>query len=194
MHILGLRANTRPYDQWAVYSEFKEQLVRSGKGWYKTGLPWNGDRSNLPNNAKGSLQQLHVLTHKLDQSGQREEYDSIISEQKEQGVVEIPERPAQGVEFYIPHKPVVRENTESTKMRTVYDASARAKPSALSLNDCLNAGSPLQNKLWHVLVRQWSYPIAVAGDLKKAFLPVHIREADTAMRSDFTGREMTFLS
>ena len=92
-----------------MYSEFKEQLVRSGKGWYKTGLPWNGDRSNLPNNAKGSLQQLHVLTHKLDQSGQREEYDSIISEQKEQGVVEIPERPAQGVEFYIPHKPVVRE-------------------------------------------------------------------------------------
>ena len=79
-------------------------------------------------------------------------------------------------------------------MRTVYDASARAKPSALSLNDCLNAGSPLQNKLWDVLVRQWSYPIAVAGDLKKAFLPVHIREADTVMRSDFTGREMTVLS
>lgn len=115
MHILGLRANTRPYDQWAVYSEFKEQLVRSGKGWYKTGLPWNGDRSNLPNNAKGSLQQLHVLTHKLDQSGQRQEYDSIISEQKEQGVVQIPERPAQGVEFYIPHKPVVRENASPQK-------------------------------------------------------------------------------
>ena len=106
-----------------MYSEFKEQLVRSGEGWHKTGLPWNGDRSNLPN-AKGSLQRLHVLTHKLDQSGQRKEYDSIISEQKEQGVVEIPERPAQRVEFYIPHKPVVRENAESTKMRIVYDASA----------------------------------------------------------------------
>lgn len=89
MDVLGLIANTRPYDQWAVYSEFKEQLVRSGEGWYETGLPWNGDHSNLSNNAKGSLQQLHVLTHKLDHSGQREEYDSIISEQNEQGVVEI---------------------------------------------------------------------------------------------------------
>ena len=76
-------------------------------------------------------------------------------------------------------------------MRIVYDTSARAKPSALSLNDCLKAGPPLQNKLWDV---QWSYPIAAAGDLKKAFLPVRIREADTAMRSDFTGREITFLS
>ena len=63
-------------------------------------------------------------------------------------------------------------------MRIVYDASARAKPSALSLNDCLNTGPPLQNKLWDVLVRQWSYPTAVAGDLKKAFLRVRIREAD----------------
>ena len=59
---------------------------------------------------------------------------------QEQGVVEIAERPAQGVEFYIPHKPLVRENAKSTKMRIVYDASTRAKPSALSLNDCLNTG------------------------------------------------------
>ena len=142
MDVLGL-ADTPPYDQRAAYSEFKEQLVRSGEGWYETGLPWKGDRSNLPNNANESLQRLHTLTRKLDQSGQREEYDSIISEQKEQGVVEIAERPAQGVEFYIPHKPVVRENAESPKMRIVYDASARAKPSSPSLSDCLNAGPPL---------------------------------------------------
>ena len=71
MDELGLQTNTQPYEQWAVYSEFKEQLVRSGEGWYKTGLPWKGDRSNLPNNSKGSLQRLHVLTHKLDQSERR---------------------------------------------------------------------------------------------------------------------------
>ena len=142
MDVLGL-ADTPPYDQRDVYSEFKEQLVRSGEGWYETGLPWKGDRSNLPNNANESLQRLHTHTRKLDQSGQREEYDSILSEQKEHGVVEIAERPAQVVEFYIPHKPVVRENAESTKMRIIYDASARAKPSSPSLSDCLNAGPPL---------------------------------------------------
>ena len=120
MDVLGLA------DQRAVYGEFKEQLVRSGT---KLAYPGKGDRSNLPNNANESLQRLHTLTRKLDQSGQREEYDCIISEQKVQGVVEIAERPAQGVEFYIPHKPVVRENAESTKMRIVYYASARAKPS-----------------------------------------------------------------
>ena len=63
-------------------------------------------------------------------------------------------------------------------MRIVYDASARAHPSAPSLNDCLNAGPPLQNKLWDVLVLQRCYPVAVTGDLKKAFLQLQIRELD----------------
>ena len=60
---------------------------------------------------------------------------------------------AQGVEFYLPHKPVIREEAASTKVRVVYDASAKAHPNAVSLNDCLYPGPPLQNKLWNVLVR-----------------------------------------
>ena len=63
-------------------------------------------------------------------------------------------------------------------MRIAYDASARAYQSAPSLDDCLNAGSSLQNKLWDVLVYQRSYPVVVAGDVKKAFLQVRIKEQD----------------
>ena len=109
---------------------------------------------------------------------QTAEYDSIITEQKEQGIIESADQPAQGVEFYIRHKPVVRENAESTKMCIVYDASARAHPTAPSLNDCLNAGPLLRNKLRDALVHQCCYPVAVTGDLKKAFLQVRIRELD----------------
>ena len=152
LDVLGL-ADSPPYDQQAVYSEFKEQLVRSEQGWYETGLPWKGDQSTLPNNENGSLQRLQALTRKLQRAEQTAEYDSIIREQKEQGIIESADQPAQGVEFYIPHKPP-------------------------SLNDCLNAGPLLQNKLWDVLVRQRCYPVAVTGDLKKAFLQVRIRELD----------------
>lgn len=83
-----------------------------------------------------------------------------------------------GVEFYIPHKPVVRDAAESTKVRIVYDASARAHPEAPSLNKCLNAGPPLQNKLWNVLVRMRFHPVVLTGDLKQAFLQVRIKEAE----------------
>ena len=73
-------------------------------------------------------------------------------------------------EFYIPHKPVVRESAETTKLRVVYDASARAHSGAPSLNECLNPGPPLQNRLWSVLVRARFHSVVIAGDIKRAVL------------------------
>ena len=65
----------------------------------------------------------------------------------------------------------------------MYDASARASEKVPSLNECLHAGPPLQNKLWSVLVRARFHPVALTGDIKQAFLQVRIREEDRdAMR------------
>ena len=83
-----------------------------------------------------------------------------------------------GQEFYIPHKAIMRESAESTKLRVVYDASAHAHDRAPSLNDCLHAGPPLQNLLWSVLARNRFHRVAIQGDIKQAFLQVRIREAD----------------
>ena len=107
-----------------------------------------------------------------------EEYDAIIHEQLEEGVVEEVEMPAKEKGFYIPHKTVIRENAATTKMRVVYDASARAKDTAPSLNEFLETEPPLQNQIWGVLVRGRFHAVAIAGDLRKAFLQVRIREDD----------------
>ena len=74
-------------------------------------------------------------------------------------------------EFYIPHRYVVRESAQTTKMRTVYDASARESPEAPSLNDCLYAGPALRNKLWNVLVQQREFPVIISGD-KQTWRPI----------------------
>ena len=94
--------------------------------------------------------------------------------------MEAADQPAQGIECYVPHKPVIREEAASTKVRVVYDASAKAHPNAVSLNDCLllYLGPTLQNKMWNVLVRSRVHPLAIVGDLKQALLQVIIREAD----------------
>ena len=95
-----------------------------------------------------------------------------------EGIVKKAPSEAIGKEFYIPHKPVVRESPKSTKVRVVYDASARAYGQAPSLNECLENGPPLQNQLWDILVRDRFNPITLAGDLKQAFLRVRINECD----------------
>ncbi|XP_068739951.1 uncharacterized protein [Montipora capricornis] len=183
LDVLGLQDHSVG-DQDLVYEEFKEQLLRDPEGWYETGLLWKGNHSPLPNNKPGSLKRLENLVKKLEkQPGMLEKYDEIIRDQLAQGIVESAEGEPEGKEFYIPHKPVVRETAESTKIRIVYDASARAYHQAPSLNDCLETGPPLQNKLWSVLTRNRFHPVALAGDLRQAFLQVRIREEDRdAMR------------
>ena len=121
-----------------MYEEFKEQLTRSAEGWYETGLPWKGNHPPLPNNKSGSLKRLENTVRKLENQGLLEQYDAIIKEQLDEGIVEPAKEQVVAREFYMPHKPVIRESAESTKLRNVYDASARAYDKAPLLNDCLH--------------------------------------------------------
>ena len=178
LDVLGLK-DTNVGDQGIVYEEFKEQLKRSPEGWYEVGLPWKGNHPPLLNNEAGSLKRLNARTNRLEkQPGMLEQYDSVIQDQLAQGIVERVESEAKEREFYIPHKQVIRETAESTKLRIVYDASARASEKAPSLNECLEIGPPTQYQLWSVLVRNRFHPVAISGDLKQAFLQVRIWEPD----------------
>ena len=172
---LGLE-DAPEHDQRVVYNEFKEQLTRNPEGWYETELPWRGNFPTLLTNEQGSRRRLESLVTKLKREGLMSEYDAIIKDQS--GVVEPAQSPAEGVEFYLPHKPVVRETAKTTKVRIVYDASAKETRDSPSLNDCLYAGTPLQNKLWDVLVHQCGYPVVVSDDIQKAFLQVRVRESE----------------
>ncbi len=121
----------------------------------------------MPNNKQGSLRRLNHLTKRLHRDGLTTEYDDIIREQLNEGIVErAPEAPG-NKEFYIPHKAVVKESAESMKTRIVYDASAKASSNAPSLNECLNPGPPLQNKLWDVLVQQRALSLSNVKELER---------------------------
>ena len=87
LDILGL-ADTPMGDQGDVYDEFKEHLWCSLEGWYETALPWKGNHLPLPNNYEGSIHHLNTLVCKLRQTVMLSEYDAVISEQLEHGVVE----------------------------------------------------------------------------------------------------------
>lgn len=83
-----------------------------------------------------------------------------------------------GKEFYLPHRPVVREQAETTKVRIVYDASAIPNDGSPSLNDSLETGPPLQNLLWNIIVRNRFKSVSLCGDIKQAFLQIRIKKED----------------
>jgi transposase InsO family protein len=174
LDVLGL-ADTSEHDQSTVYEEFKENLRRDPAGWYEANLPWKPHHPHLPSNVAGSQRRLNNLIKRLERQDIYEQYDQIIQDQLVKGIVEPAPPEASGKEFYIPHKGVLKQTAETTKLRIVYDASARESSSQPSLNDCLNPGPPLQNHLWNILVRARFHPILLTGDLEKAFLQVRVK-------------------
>ena len=101
-----------------------------------------------------SLGRLHSLTKNLIRSNKLGEYDKIIQEQINEGIIEkVSETKTseKGKEFYLLHRPVIRESAEKTKIRIFYDASAKPNKDSVSLNECLETGPLLQNSLWDIL-------------------------------------------
>ena len=179
LDVLGLQ--DRPEgDQTTVFEEFKEQLTRRENGEYETALQWKASQPKLPTNLNVARPRFQSLLKRLErQPALLETYHQIIKDQMEQGIIEIaPTEPDGKYEHYIPHKSVVREQAESTKVRIVYDASAKVNEDNPSLNDCLDIGPPLQRRLLFILLRNRVKTVLLAGDIKQAFLQIVIKETE----------------
>ena len=107
-----------------------------------------------------------------------DKYEEIIKEQEKEGIIERTPEKSTAKEFYLPHRAVVKQSEESSKIRIVFDASAKADDKSPSLNHCLETGPSLQNLIWNTLVRNRMQAVMLSGDLKQAFLQIRIREQD----------------
>ena len=178
LDVLGIQ-DSPDGDQQTVHSEFREQLKRDEEGWYETGLMWKANHTELPNNKAASLRRTNNTITKLKRNQDHfEEYHQKITDQIKEGILEPANEEANGREYYIPHKPVRNDDRETTKLRIVYDASAKPNDRSPSLNDCLETGPTLMNKIWSIIVRNRMRPVTIMGDIKQAFHQIRIREED----------------
>ena len=125
----------------------------------------------LPDNYQLSLRRLNSLLRRLKQQPKLlGEYDKAIREQVEKGIVEVLEDPtaADGERVhYLPHHAVIRYDKQTTKLRVVYDASA--KTVGFSLNESLHAGPKFNQHIFEILLRFRVNKYAFIADIEKAF-------------------------
>ncbi len=80
-------------------------------------------------------------------------------------LVPASERDAQS-HFYLPHHCVMKVDSSTTKLRVMFDASAKST-SGFSLNDCLMVGPKLQDNLFDTLVRLRFFKVTMSADVAK---------------------------
>ncbi|UYV65036.1 hypothetical protein LAZ67_3002885 [Cordylochernes scorpioides] len=79
--------------------------------------------------------------------------------------------------FYLPHHPIIKEKSSTTKLRVVFNASS--KTTGYSLNDILHTGPKLQKDIFPLLLRFRSHPIAISADITKMYRQILVHPEDT---------------
>ena len=164
-----------------VHEEFLDGITFTGSR-YSVKLPSKESHDRLPDNYFNSLSRMKSQLKRLKREpGLLKEYDTIIREQVEAGIVgEVAELGKVNVDkvHYLPHQAVVCKDAVTTKVRIVYDASSKGFKTEASVNDCLHVGPLLNPVLCNILLRFRENRIALVGNIEKAFLNVEVDEAD----------------
>ena len=160
-----------------VHVEFQRNLkFNKIENRYEVKLPFRDDHDLLPDNYSHCVERFNSLKRKLSHDSQLfAEYNQIFIDQLASGIIEaVPEDSSNiitaGQSHYLPHRPVVRTDKTTTKVRCVFDASS--KTVGPSLNDCLYPGPSLTETLFGVLLRFRTYKVAFISDIQKAFLQI----------------------
>ena len=109
---------------------------------YRVTWPWKEDKSCLPENRELAFGRFKSLVKKMKSNPQLvDKYDAIIQNQLQLGIIErVTSNEKDTTKHYIPHHAVINPDKTSTKVRIVYDASAKINKGQRSLNECLYPG------------------------------------------------------
>ncbi|XP_066929877.1 uncharacterized protein [Clytia hemisphaerica] len=160
-----------------VLQEF-ESKIKFEQDRYEVQLPFIEKHEILKDNLYNSTRRMNSLLTKFKTNEQLlHDYDEIIKDQLRQGIIEVaPDTSIEGQTYYMPHRPVLRLDRLTTKIRMVFDASSSLDGPAL--NDCLHAGPSLTSSLFGTLLRFRAKKIGIIADLEKAFLQIRLNEKD----------------
>ncbi|KAK3736566.1 hypothetical protein QZH41_003141 [Actinostola sp. cb2023] len=154
--------------------------VKLENGRYNVTWPWKEDCSLLPENYALARGRLNSLVKRLKHEPELlHKYNDVIQDQLKREIIEpVHQNQTDGPKHYIPHHPVVTPGHTTTKLRIVYDGSAKAKKEDKSLNECLHRGLILLEDLTGLLMRFQLNRIGILADIEKAFLQVGLQNCD----------------
>lgn len=178
LECLGIKSeeNVSEIDK-EIMSKFESNL-KFVDNRYETGLLWKDEKIKVGNNFRVARNRFEELQRKLAKDKKLcENYKAIVAEQEMSGIVE--ECPEKSIEtgYFLPHRPILREDKSTTKVRMVFDASSKENH-LNSLNNCLWPGPSLNPNILDVIINFRVHNVAFCADLEKAFLQIGICEKD----------------
>ena len=164
-----------------ILKKFNEE-IKLKDNRYEIRLPWNeNEKPKLMNNYQIATRKLSSLMKKLDKNPTlKEGYDKALNDMLDNGIIELVSESDVNTDnkvFYIPPRPVIKEDSLTTKIRITLNAACTG-PNGVSLNHCMETGPNLIPELVGILIRFRRWPVVLVADVTKAFLQILVHPED----------------
>ena len=160
---------------------FKENHFRLPDGRFAVPLPRRDNAPKIGESRSQAVRRFLSLERSLHAKGQLSAFADVIEEYfshshaEEVPVVDL-QKPTHDV-FYLPMHAVHKQSSTTTKLRVVFDASAKSSTNT-SLNDTLMVGPTLHSPLIDVLLRFRCHVVAITADISKMYRAIELVPSD----------------
>ena len=164
------------FEELECEKHYLENTRRDGTGRYIVRLPFR-KATSLGESRTMALRRFHALEKKLDSDPSlKTEYSSVMHEYITLGHMSLVNH-VENDGYFLPHHAVIKTSSSTTKVRVVFDASAKTQ-NGKSLNDTLMVGPIIQDKIFEHLIRFRSHRYVMTADIEKMYRQILVDECD----------------
>ena len=172
---------TLTLDERFVVEHFKANHMRDENGVFIVPLPRIIDPPLLGESRSSAVRRYMSLERSLNSKGKLNEFHAVMEEYIELGHAELVpiadlQKPDTEI-FYLPMHVVLKDSSTTTKVRAVFDASAKSS-SGFSLNDTLLVGPTVHSSLIDVLLKFRFHRYALTTDVSKMYRAIKLTQSD----------------
>lgn len=161
-------------DEQTCEKLFKETSKRDICGQFVVSIPLKENIRNLGDSKNMALRRFFTLENRLEkQPDVKEMYTEFMREYETLNHMIEDNGDSNEIEYYLPHHHVIREESLTTKLRVVFDASAKTITNT-SLNDIQYSGSEVQSDLFSILIKFRRHQFIAIADIEKMYQQIWI--------------------
>ena len=168
-------------EEKTVLDHFRSHHARLENGRFMVPLPKKSGTKPLGESRSQAVRRFISFERSLHLKGQFPEFKVVIDEYFDSGHAEpVPEADLEKSPhsvFYLPMHAVRKDSSTTTKIRAVFDASAKTS-SGVSLNDTLLVGPTVHSSLVDVLLRFRLHRVALIADVSRMYRAVALSPSD----------------
>lgn len=166
-------------EQQSCEHHFITHTIRQPNGRFSVRLPVAGEPHQLGTSRHAAEVRLLAIERRLERDPRlKAEYCRFMKEYEDLGHMEPVNFPQKGtICYYLPHHPVFKEDSTTTKTRIVFDGGAKSS-TGISLNDILQVGATVQPDLYSIILRFRTHQVCFTADIEKMYRQISIQSQD----------------